>query len=546
MPFFDVVNGTTTGDQSLWNQYADGLSGAQDADVTLYAQVSPPGAPTVAVNTTAGNLTGNYQYAIAFVTGYWQGPQGSGTFHSKGNTGGGTASTTVSPNAQQVNLTNIPTGGTGVYQRIIYRTQANGTTFYYLATLADNTSTTYTDNTADSGLGAQMPTTNTTGGTYNGDASGLTNIPASELTGTINPTVLTDATTTTAGTLESAQNPASGAPIAVITNPASQAGQSINGPLTVTDLAVAGMTGAQTQSRYVGAVSGAAPTTGTFEVGDFVLDVSNLTWWICTTAGTPGTWSNFNYLRTDSGAPNPQTVANAVTFSSGAQFNNMLTVGGVGVDVATNLADTYLQQSGVATSTANSQSYTLYFQASYWNGTAAATYQHTMAEHPDGSCQINSGAGNIFSFNQGGGVQEVANQPTSGPLGVAAVVAQAQGVNVTGTAAVTILSFTPSVTGLYEVKAYVKINNGTSGNAITLQAAWFDANAASAASADFWGTNGSATPVILNGTNTIANGTWVLSSMLVYALAGDAISVSYTDPANTPNDYVSAVITRLA
>lgn len=153
------------------------------------------------------------------------------------------------------------------------------------------------------------------------DGSKMTTVPAANLVGgPIPAAVLPPANSTTPGILESAQNPASGDPIAVITNPASQAGQSINGPLTVTDLSVAGMTGAQTQSRYVGAVSGAAPTTGTFDVGDFVIDVTNLTLWICTAAGSPGTWSNFNYLRLDANAPNPQTVTNSVTFGNSATF----------------------------------------------------------------------------------------------------------------------------------------------------------------------------------------------------------------------------------
>lgn len=50
-----------------------------------------------------------------------------------------------------------------------------------------------------------------------------------------------------------------------------------------------GLTGAVAASRYAGATSSGHPITGTFAVGDFVLDhVGAL--WVCTTAGTPGTW----------------------------------------------------------------------------------------------------------------------------------------------------------------------------------------------------------------------------------------------------------------
>ena len=162
MALYDVAGGNTAYSTDL-DQLVDALTGKNDVTLTAFVPLAVPGAPTVAVNTTAGNLTGNYQYAVAFVTGYWQGPAGTGTIHVQGNTGGGTASAIVAPSAQQVNLSAIPIGPTGVVQRVLYRTDANGTAFYYLVTLDDNTTTTYTDNTPDASLGAAMPTTNTTG-----------------------------------------------------------------------------------------------------------------------------------------------------------------------------------------------------------------------------------------------------------------------------------------------------------------------------------------------------------------------------------------------
>ena len=168
MPFFDTATGNTGG-YWLWNQFADAFTGKQDVGaVSPYLQIAVPGAPSVAVNTTTGNLTGNYQYAVAFITGYWNGPMGSGTFLAQGNTGGGTASAVVSPSAEQVNVSSIPVGPTGVYERSIYRTKANGSTFYFLTTLTDNTTTSFTDNIPDTDLGAVMPTTNTTGSYWYG------------------------------------------------------------------------------------------------------------------------------------------------------------------------------------------------------------------------------------------------------------------------------------------------------------------------------------------------------------------------------------------
>lgn len=54
-------------------------------------------------------------------------------------------------------------------------------------------------------------------------------------------------------------------------------------------LVAGGLTGAVAASRWVGATASGAPLSGTFLVGDFVLDQTG-TFWVCTVAGTPGTW----------------------------------------------------------------------------------------------------------------------------------------------------------------------------------------------------------------------------------------------------------------
>ena len=68
------------------------------------------------------------------------------------------------------------------------------------------------------------------------------------------------------------------------------AGGTMTGQLIVPDLSVSGLTGATAASRYVGATASGAPTAGTFAVGDFVIDQTGKVW-VCTTAGTPGTWT---------------------------------------------------------------------------------------------------------------------------------------------------------------------------------------------------------------------------------------------------------------
>ena len=55
--------------------------------------------------------------------------------------------------------------------------------------------------------------------------------------------------------------------------------------------APAGLTGATQASRYVGATTSAAPVSGTFAVGDYIIDRTGVMW-ICVTAGSPGTWTS--------------------------------------------------------------------------------------------------------------------------------------------------------------------------------------------------------------------------------------------------------------
>ena len=120
---------------------------------TLSAALTAPGAPTVAINATAGNLNGTYLYKVTFM--------GNG-----GETMGGTTSASVAPVNQQVNLTAIPTGPAGTIARSIYRTPVNGAdgSQALLITLSDNVTTIYTDNITDANLAnISFPRVNTTG-----------------------------------------------------------------------------------------------------------------------------------------------------------------------------------------------------------------------------------------------------------------------------------------------------------------------------------------------------------------------------------------------
>jgi len=120
-------------------------------------QEPAPGAVTVALAAPAapGNVdNGAHRYLATFTT-------------AAGETQAGTVSAAVTVADKTVNgkvaLSGIPIGGALVTGRKLYRTIAGGSTYLLLATIADNTTTTYLDNIADSGLGAGAPSSNTAG-----------------------------------------------------------------------------------------------------------------------------------------------------------------------------------------------------------------------------------------------------------------------------------------------------------------------------------------------------------------------------------------------
>lgn len=104
-----------------------------------------------------------------------------------------------------------------------------------------------------------------------------------------------------------------------------------------------GLTGATAATRYVGATASGAPASGTFAVGDFVIDRTGSAW-VCTVAGSPGTWVQLGagggaalrdllhvYTITGAiagGADNPNIFMGSL--STGANFSNLGNVGNLG------------------------------------------------------------------------------------------------------------------------------------------------------------------------------------------------------------------------
>jgi hypothetical protein len=116
----------------------------------LQPPLGTPAAPGAVLSALGGVLNGRYSYVVTFL--------GVG-----GETSASPTSGTVFVPHQQATLT-LPLGPSPYCSgRNIYRTSGVGSTFLYLATVADNTITLYTDNTSDGGLGtATAPTTDST------------------------------------------------------------------------------------------------------------------------------------------------------------------------------------------------------------------------------------------------------------------------------------------------------------------------------------------------------------------------------------------------
>jgi hypothetical protein len=112
-----------------------------------------PLAPTASVLAEAGNLgVGTYRYRIAF---QWENTNWGGLTIYETTHASAEVTVTTTSGSQQVRLSNVPTGPSGVTSsRLIYRTPVNGASGSeeYVGSIPDNTTTTWTDDVADAGL----------------------------------------------------------------------------------------------------------------------------------------------------------------------------------------------------------------------------------------------------------------------------------------------------------------------------------------------------------------------------------------------------------
>jgi hypothetical protein len=120
---------------------------AQQLALQLSGQLGglmPVAAPTASFGAGAGIVdTGTHVYAVAFLFGTQVTPPGPSS-----------AAATSSSGNQTASLSAIPTGGTGCTGRILYRSKAGQTLpLYVCGVISDNSTTTFTDVTADADLG---------------------------------------------------------------------------------------------------------------------------------------------------------------------------------------------------------------------------------------------------------------------------------------------------------------------------------------------------------------------------------------------------------
>ncbi len=143
------------------NEAVAALNGSADVAVINLANPTPnPAAISGTVLSQSGNLNGAYQWVMTETVGL---VDGNGNLHPGGQTGMGTPSNLVNPSNNPVALT-VPAPSARSVSRTIWRTQAGGTTFYFLVTLTNPQVSTWIDDVADADLGTETaPTVNNTG-----------------------------------------------------------------------------------------------------------------------------------------------------------------------------------------------------------------------------------------------------------------------------------------------------------------------------------------------------------------------------------------------
>ena len=170
--------------------------------------------------------------------------------------------------------------------------------------------------------------------------------------------------------------------------------------------------------------------------------------------------------------------------------------------------------------------------------------------HTDGSIEAtvlkHDGSGNFGDLEAGnyyigGAVKLVDSLFTAGLTGVPAILAKQVTTGITSTAAQTIINYAPTVTGLYRLNVFIRLNNSVSGNNLTITVTYHNAFSGGSDTKNLT-FNDAAANLIAAGATSFANRGFPGIPVVFYADSGANIQLSYRDPTNTPNDSVAAYL----
>lgn len=164
----------------------------------------------------------------------------------------------------------------------------------------------------------------------------------------------------------------------------------------VTAYKALGLTGASAASRYAGGTASGAPGSGTFAVGDYIVDQTG-TFWVCTGAGTPGTWQRpaarsilpFNAVVSMT-AGNTYYIGVGTSVASGSEANV-----GIVMPVAGVLSALYVAMPG---SPGASQTYTVTVRQNSANTSLAVSIANSGTTSNDSSHTVTVAAGDVIDI----------------------------------------------------------------------------------------------------------------------------------------------------
>jgi hypothetical protein len=174
-------------------------------------------------------------------------------------------------------------------------------------------------------------------------------------------------------------------------------------------LSASGLTGATAASRYVGGTASGAPVSGTFAVGDFVVDQTGKVW-VCTTA--PGTWTQAG----GGGGGSQGTeigydqITSPVTISSTTEASGttIISCGSHAFDGAAVMGEFF--SPGLYNASNGGQVFVCLFEASVEIGELTSTYGPPMTNPARGSLRFTPTAGShtytvtAYTVSSGGSI----------------------------------------------------------------------------------------------------------------------------------------------